>query len=214
MCTAPPATGPVSFERIRTTGKPVSCRIPFVQMFISRSISGRHATPTNNFSPPTKPNTNRSTLSAKISLRANAASALTNRWLHDSLLVFHWRESVLAAKCGLARFSEPHGDKSVELQIRLEKCSRRAGNSQHCFRGEISAAHCAFHRGRPARGGPVSREKQSAHGCFLFRPPAIHSRFRRESCGSFLYDRRFHQLRFAGGGQRVAHFAETRNIRA
>src|SRR6266404_857784 len=126
-------------------------------MFMSLLISGHHANPTKNFSPPTKPNTKRSTPSAKISLRASAASALMNRWLHDSLLVFHWRESVLAAKCGLARFSEPHGDKSVGLQIRLEKVPRCAGNSQHGFRGEISAAHCALHRGGPARGGPVPR---------------------------------------------------------
>src|SRR6266850_5135178 len=154
-------------------------------MFISLLISGRPATPTKNSWPATKLNTRRSTLLARASLPRSAALELTRWWLHDSRPVFHWRESVLARKSGVARFPEPHGHKSVGLQIGLQKVSPRAGNSQHCFRGEVSTAHCAFHGCGPAGGGPISGEKQSANAGSLFRPPAIHSGLRRKCCGGF-----------------------------
>lgn len=75
--------------------------------------------------------------------------------------------------------------------------------------GEVSAADCAFHGGRPSGSSPVAGEKDARPRGRSSGTVGIDAGARRVGGVDFFDYRGFDESRFAGGGEKFTDFGES-----
>jgi len=194
----PAGDGPGSFEAIRTTENPVFSAIPFVRMFISRSISGpprllrklsRHSQAEYQ---------SIDSLGESLTAQRHRLGAYVNV-LHEPLAV-SMDVIIFAAKCGVALFSEPHGHKSIWCEIGLQEFTWRSVRTQDGFRARYPLRTApSIVAGQPVSvQSPARNNPRTEDSCFGRQRSTPGSG--ENVGGGFFYDRRFHQFRLARAG--------------